>query len=68
MYACVYFEKDATLSVVHEKDKDLTINTTFEERQFVQMRWKVAQGKTKESFSGIIVKVGGKLFFRSFKS
>ena len=62
MFACVYFQKDATLSVVHEKSPDLTIITKFEKRHQVEMRWRVANKKTKETFAGVIIKVGGKFY------
>ncbi|KAH3806894.1 hypothetical protein DPMN_135222 [Dreissena polymorpha] len=57
-YACVYFPEDVTLSVVNEKDPDLTIITTFELREKVEMLWK-SVGKSKKAFEGVIVKVAG---------
>ena len=61
-YACVYFPKDGTLSVVHEKDPDLKILTKFESRENVEMMWKTT-GKSKVPFEGVIVKVGGTVLF-----
>ena len=64
MYACVYFQKDGTLSIVHENDKDIKVLTTFEKREPVEMKWR-KPGKQAEVFNGVIVSVGGK-FVLSF--
>ena len=50
MFACVYFKKDGTLSVVHKNDKDLKVLTDSETREQVEMfnmvGWLVVLGLT----------------------
>ena len=67
MFACEYSQKDATLSVVHEKNSDLSIITKFEKRLQVAMRWRVANRKTKKTFAGVIIKDGGKFSLINLK-
>ena len=59
MFACIYFEKDASLSVIHEKDRDLLVKTEFAVKEPVEMVWRGKPGKEKQTFHGTIVKVGG---------
>ena len=60
MFACIYFEKDASLSVLNEKDRDLVITTRFAVKEAVEMLWRERPGKPKQAYRGLIVKVGGK--------
>ena len=50
MFACVYFKKDGTLSVVHKNDKDLKVLTDFETREQVEMFNMEKARKTDRSF------------------
>ena len=59
MFACIYFEKDASLSVLNEKDSDLIVKNEFSAKEQVEMLWREKPGKPKQAFIGTIVKVGG---------
>ena len=54
MYACVYCAVDRTLSVLGQKSKKLELLGKFAVNERVNMTW------SSRTFSGIIVKVGGK--------
>ena len=53
MFACIYFEKDNTVSVIRKGHRDLKCDK-FEEDESCVMKW----GNTE--FEGIILTVSGK--------
>ena len=53
MFACIYFPKDISLSVIRKTHRDLTCEK-FETEEKCSMKWK------GEEYQGTILKVGGK--------
>lgn len=57
MFACIYFKKDSSIGVVGHNNKNLKVLSKFEEKNNVEMYWKI-NGKL-ELYHGEIVKVHG---------
>lgn len=62
MFACIYFQKDASLSVISKENKDLTVLEEFLARKPVQMKWRLP-GNAAEDFDGVIVCTDGNASF-----
>ncbi|XP_069139400.1 integrator complex subunit 3 homolog [Argopecten irradians] len=57
MFVCIFFEEDASLSVVGERSNKLKLLRKFEKGEQVEMPWKKT-GTKEKMYHGVIVRVG----------
>jgi hypothetical protein len=61
MFACIFFNEDASLSVVGKNNKSLKlVSDDWEPRGKVEMYWPGKVAGQRSLYHGTIIKVGGK--------